>query len=115
MQWGARAGGPGEAWIHKRWASFGAFMGSRRNSCSISTGNAPRVGFRAETGDRGGKRDLDTFLFVQKYVLLRRGVLSSTFLGLPREDLDPSLPSEIDEPLDEMRLLELFEECGPAT
>ena len=37
------------------------------------------------------------------------------FWAYPVRNLDPSLPSEIDEPLDEMRLLELFEECGPAT
>jgi dihydrodipicolinate synthase/N-acetylneuraminate lyase len=60
-----------------------------------------------------GKRDLDTFLFVQKYVLLRRGVFSSTLLGRPHGDLDPRLPAEIDELLDQMGLLELFEECGP--
>ena len=45
----------------------------------------------------------------------RPGGLSSTFLGRPHGDLAPSLSREIDELLDEMRLLELFEECGPAT
>ncbi len=59
-----------------------------------------------------GKRDMDTFLFVQKYVLSRRGVLSSTLLGQPHRDLDSCLPAEIDELLRELALLELFEECG---
>jgi dihydrodipicolinate synthase/N-acetylneuraminate lyase len=59
-----------------------------------------------------GKRDMDTFLFVQKHVLSKRGVLSSTRLGQPHRDLDPRLTHEIDELLVELRLLELFDECG---
>jgi dihydrodipicolinate synthase/N-acetylneuraminate lyase len=62
-----------------------------------------------------GKRDMDTFLFVQKYVLSRRGVLSSTLLGQPHRDLDSRLPGEIDELLNELALLDLFEKCGSVT
>jgi dihydrodipicolinate synthase/N-acetylneuraminate lyase len=62
-----------------------------------------------------GKRDMDTFLFVQKYVLSRRGILSSTRLGRPHGDLDPRLTHEIDELLVELGLLELFDECGKLT
>ena len=59
-----------------------------------------------------GKRDLDTFLFIQKYVLSKRGGLSSTRLGQPHRDIDPRLQSEVDELLDTLVLLDLFEECG---
>jgi dihydrodipicolinate synthase/N-acetylneuraminate lyase len=62
-----------------------------------------------------GKRDMDTFLFVQKYVLSKRGVLSSTRLGQPHRDLDSRLPGEIDEVLRELALLDLFEDCRSVT
>jgi dihydrodipicolinate synthase/N-acetylneuraminate lyase len=61
-----------------------------------------------------GKRDMDTFLFVQKYVLMKRGVLRNTGLGRPHRDLDPHLPSEIDELLDALALLDLFDRCRDA-
>jgi dihydrodipicolinate synthase/N-acetylneuraminate lyase len=61
-----------------------------------------------------GKRDMDTFLFVQKYVLMKRGVLHNTGLGRPHRDLDPHLPNEIDELLDALALLELFDRCRDA-
>lgn len=61
-----------------------------------------------------GKRDMDTFLFVQKYVLMKRGVLRNTGLGLPHRDLDLHLPGEIDELLDALALLELFGRCRDA-
>jgi dihydrodipicolinate synthase/N-acetylneuraminate lyase len=59
-----------------------------------------------------GKRDMDTFLFIQKYVLSKRGALSSTRLGQPHRDIDPRLKGEVDELLDTLALLDLFEECG---
>jgi dihydrodipicolinate synthase/N-acetylneuraminate lyase len=61
-----------------------------------------------------GHRDMDTFLFLQKHVLTRRGVLPSAHLGRPHRPLDPHLPAEIDELLDSLELLELFERCRDA-
>jgi 4-hydroxy-tetrahydrodipicolinate synthase len=60
------------------------------------------------------KRDMDTFLFVQKYVLMRRGVLHDVSLGRPHRDLDPRLAGEVDELLDALALLDLFEGCRDA-
>jgi 4-hydroxy-tetrahydrodipicolinate synthase len=57
------------------------------------------------------KRDMDTFLFVQKYVLVRRGVLKGARLGHPHRDMDPRLQGEIDEIIEHLALLELFERC----
>ncbi len=58
-----------------------------------------------------GQRDMATFLFVQKHVLRCRGVLSTTGLGRPHGRLDPRLAAEIDELLDVLSLLRLFDEC----
>jgi len=58
-----------------------------------------------------GTRDLDTFLFVQKYVLLRRGVMQSTRLGRPHRPIDPRLIHEIDELLEVLELLKFFDDC----
>ena len=60
------------------------------------------------------KRDMDTFLFVQKYVLMKRGALGTTRLGRPHRDLDPHLADEVDELLDALALLELFDRCRDA-
>ena len=60
------------------------------------------------------KRDMDTFLFVQKYVLMRRGVLRNIGLGRPHRDLDPRLAGEVDELIDALALLDLFERCRDA-
>lgn len=57
------------------------------------------------------KRDMDTFLFVQKHVLRRRGVLSTSVLRRPHRPLDPRLAPEIDELVDALSLLSLFDEC----
>jgi 4-hydroxy-tetrahydrodipicolinate synthase len=57
------------------------------------------------------QRDMDTFLFVQKHVLVRRGVLANANLGRPHRDLDAGLPAEVDELIDELSLLDLFERC----
>jgi 4-hydroxy-tetrahydrodipicolinate synthase len=61
-----------------------------------------------------GQRNMDTFLFVQKHVLSRRGVLQATGLGRPHRPLNPHLASEIDELLEELELLELFGRCRDA-
>jgi dihydrodipicolinate synthase/N-acetylneuraminate lyase len=58
-----------------------------------------------------GKRDMDTFLVTQKHVLVRRGVLEHIYLGQPHTDIDPRLPAEIDELLDALGLVDLFERC----
>jgi dihydrodipicolinate synthase/N-acetylneuraminate lyase len=60
------------------------------------------------------KRDMDTFLFVQKHVLVRRGVLGNANLGRPHRDLDARLPGEIDELIEALSLLDLFERCRHA-
>lgn len=60
------------------------------------------------------KRDMDMFLFVQKHVLMRRGVLRNTGLGRPHRELDPHLAGEVDELLDALDLLELFGRCRDA-
>lgn len=57
------------------------------------------------------KRDMDTFLFVQKHVLVRRGVLEHAHLGLPHSEIDPRLPEEIDEILECLDLLKFFVHC----
>jgi hypothetical protein len=41
-------------------------------------------------------------------------VLRNTGLGRPHRDLDPHLPSEIDELLDALALLDLFDRCRDA-
>lgn len=61
-----------------------------------------------------GKRDMDTFLFVQKHVLMRRNILRVTGLGRPHRPLDPHLASDVDELLEELELLELFGRCRDA-
>jgi dihydrodipicolinate synthase/N-acetylneuraminate lyase len=60
------------------------------------------------------KRDMDTFLFVQKYVLVKRGVLHNTNLGRPHSELDPRLAGEIDELFDALALDDLFDRCRDA-
>jgi 4-hydroxy-tetrahydrodipicolinate synthase len=61
-----------------------------------------------------GKRDMDTFLFVQKYVLMKRGVLRTVRLGRPHRDLDRHLADEVDELLAALALAELFDRCRDA-
>lgn len=61
-----------------------------------------------------GKRDMDTFLFVQKHVLMRRNALRATSLGRPHRALDPHLAGEVDELLEELELLEMFDRCRDA-
>jgi 2-keto-3-deoxy-L-arabinonate dehydratase len=61
-----------------------------------------------------GKRDMDTFLFIQKHVLMRRGALRTVGLGRPHRDLDLHLADEVDELLEALDLLELFDGCRDA-
>lgn len=56
-------------------------------------------------------RSMETFLYVQKHVLVRRGVLSTTHLRGPHRPLDGLLPAEVDELLDVMAMLELLDQC----
>jgi 4-hydroxy-tetrahydrodipicolinate synthase len=58
-----------------------------------------------------GAQDGDAFIFVQKHVLRRRGVLSAVGRSRPHWDVDPELAQDIDELLDTLALLELFDEC----
>jgi hypothetical protein len=51
---------------------------------------------------------------VQKHVLVRRGVLANTNLGRPHRDIDARLAAEIDELIDALSLLDLFERCRHA-
>jgi dihydrodipicolinate synthase/N-acetylneuraminate lyase len=81
---------------------------------------------RMEEGDEGGARDLfkrilplmvlsgrdmNTFLFTQKYILVKRGILSRTNLRLPHGKLDPNLPNEIDEQLVDLKFDSILKEC----
>lgn len=59
-----------------------------------------------------GSRDMDTFLFVQKHILYRRGVLDEPVLRSPHLPLEPGLPDEIDALLTDLGLDRLFEECA---
>ena len=45
-------------------------------------------------------RDMETFLYVQKHVLVRRGVLRTTYLRRPHRVIDERLSAEVDELLD---------------
>jgi ABC-type glutathione transport system ATPase component len=101
--------------------SFGAMAGLRDASISIKEGQILGL-----VGDDGagkstlinlmmlGKRDLDIFLFIQKYVLMKRGALGTIRLGRPHRDLDPHVAGEVDELLDALALLELFGRCRDA-
>ena len=53
-------------------------------------------------------RDMETFLYVQKHVLVRRGVLRTTYLRRPHRVIDERLSAEVDELLDGLGILELL-------
>jgi 2-keto-3-deoxy-L-arabinonate dehydratase len=57
-------------------------------------------------------RDMDTFLFVQKHVLRRRGVLDEPVLRSPHLPLEPGLADEVDALLEDLDLLDFFDACG---
>jgi dihydrodipicolinate synthase/N-acetylneuraminate lyase len=59
-------------------------------------------------------RDLETFLYVQKHVLVRRGVLRTTHLRRPHRAIDERLSAEVDELMDVLGVLELLEHCRSA-
>jgi dihydrodipicolinate synthase/N-acetylneuraminate lyase len=48
------------------------------------------------------QRSLDTFLWVQKEILRRRGVLSETYMRDPSERLEPGLRTDLDALLAEL-------------
>jgi 2-keto-3-deoxy-L-arabinonate dehydratase len=60
-------------------------------------------------------RTSDTFLFTQKEILRRRGVLPSARLRTPSERLDPQLIKELDALLDELGLADLGRRWDVAT
>jgi dihydrodipicolinate synthase/N-acetylneuraminate lyase len=60
-------------------------------------------------------RSMETFLYVQKHVLVRRGVLRTTYLRRPHRPLDGRLSAEVDELLDVLAILELLGQCRSAT
>jgi 2-keto-3-deoxy-L-arabinonate dehydratase len=53
-----------------------------------------------------GTRTLDTFLFVEKEILRRRGVFSTARLRLPAQPPDPELRAELDKLLDTLDVLQ---------
>ncbi|HXW82247.1 MAG TPA: dihydrodipicolinate synthase family protein, partial [Acidimicrobiales bacterium] len=59
-------------------------------------------------------RGMETFLYVQKHVLVRRGVLRTTHLRRPHRPIDGRLSSEVDELLEVLAILELLDECRSA-
>jgi 2-keto-3-deoxy-L-arabinonate dehydratase len=59
-------------------------------------------------------RSMETFLYVQKHVLVRRGVLNTTHLRRPHRPLDGRLSAEVDELLDVLDILELLDRCRSA-
>ena len=57
-------------------------------------------------------RDMSTFLFMQKYLLQRRGVLSRTNLRSPHSVIDPHLTQEIEEMLAAIDYEFILKECS---
>lgn len=57
-------------------------------------------------------RDMSTFLFMQKYLLQRRGVLSRTNLRSPHGVIDPHLTQEIEEMLVAIDYELIIKECS---
>lgn len=57
-------------------------------------------------------RDMSTFLFMQKYLLQRRGVLSRTNLRSPHSVIDPHLTQEIEEMLATVDYELILRECS---
>jgi dihydrodipicolinate synthase/N-acetylneuraminate lyase len=59
-------------------------------------------------------RNMETFLYVQKHVLVRRGVLQTTHLRRPHRPLDRRLSAEVDELLEVLGIFELLDQCRSA-
>lgn len=57
-------------------------------------------------------RDMSTFLFMQKYLLQRRGVLGRTNLRSPHSVIDPQLNQEIEEMLAAIDYELILKECS---
>jgi 2-keto-3-deoxy-L-arabinonate dehydratase len=60
-------------------------------------------------------RGMETFLYVQKHVLVRRGVLTTAHLRRPHRPLDDRLSAEVDGLLDVLGILELLDQCRTIT
>jgi 4-hydroxy-tetrahydrodipicolinate synthase len=59
-----------------------------------------------------GTRDMDTFLYVQKHVLQRRGILDAPVLRSPHTPLEAGLAEEVDELITDLELLPFFDRCA---
>jgi dihydrodipicolinate synthase/N-acetylneuraminate lyase len=59
-----------------------------------------------------GMRDMDSFLYVQKHLLQRRGVLDTPVLRSPHSPLEARLADEVDELLTDLDLLAFFDQCA---
>ena len=59
-----------------------------------------------------GSRDMESFLFIQKYLLVRRGVITGTALRGPHRPIDALLRREIDELVEDLDILALLEQVG---
>ena len=57
-------------------------------------------------------RDMSTFLFAQKYILQKRGVLKQTYLRTPHGVIDPVLPGELEEMLFAINFESILKECS---
>ena len=57
-------------------------------------------------------RDMSTFLFMQKYLLQKRGVLSNSKLRAPHSAIDPHLTQEIEEMLAAIDYELILKECS---
>jgi len=55
-------------------------------------------------------RDMETFLYVQKHVLVRRGVLRTASLRRPHRPIDVRLSAEVDELLDVLAIPEMLDQ-----
>ncbi len=60
-------------------------------------------------------RGMETFLYVQKHVLVRRGVVKTAHLRQPHPPLDDRLSAEVDELLDLLAILDLLDHRRSAT
>lgn len=107
LERGARGTMPGPAYPE-------LFAAVERLNSKGDRGQALELMARATPLIMLGMRDFETFLFVQKHVLMRRNVLRATGLRRPHQALDPRLADEVDELLEELELLEMFDRCRDA-
>ncbi|SDO67480.1 4-hydroxy-tetrahydrodipicolinate synthase [Nakamurella panacisegetis] len=57
-----------------------------------------------------GSRDMESFLYIQKYLLRRRGVIGTTSLRGPHRPIDALLQGEIDDLIVDLETLELLDQ-----